>query len=211
LPWWLERLLLVLGGLWFVNLVNFMDGIDWMTVAEVVPLTAGLVGLGLAGALPPYGTVVALALGGAMLGFAYFNRPVAKVFLGDVGSLPIGLLLGWLLLLVAAGGHLVAAIVMPLYYLADATATLLRRLLRGEPVWKPHRTHFYQRATDRGFSVLDIVARVFLVNLCLCALAASTVILPGKASDIVALVAGAGLVAGLLFTFARGKNEASSR
>jgi UDP-N-acetylmuramyl pentapeptide phosphotransferase/UDP-N-acetylglucosamine-1-phosphate transferase len=211
LPWWLERLLLVLGGLWFVNLVNFMDGIDWMTVAEVVPLTAGLVGLGLAGALPPYGTVVALALGGAMLGFAYFNRPVAKVFLGDVGGLPIGLLLGWLLLLVAAGGHLVAAIVMPLYYLADATATLLRRLLRGEPVWKPHRTHFYQRATDRGFSVLDIVARVFLVNLCLCALAASTVILPGKASDIVALVAGAGLVAGLLFTFARGKNEASSR
>ena len=211
LPWWLERLLLVLGGLWFVNLVNFMDGIDWMTVAEVVPLTAGLVGLGLAGALPPYGTVVALALGGAMLGFAYFNRPVARVFLGDVGSLPIGLLLGWLLLLVAAGGHLVAAIVMPLYYLADATATLLRRLLRGEPIWKPHRTHFYQRATDRGFTVLDIVARVFLVNLCLCALAASTLILPGKASDIVALVAGAGLVAALLFKFARGKNEVSSR
>jgi len=211
LPWWLERLLLVLGGLWFVNLVNFMDGIDWMTVAEVVPLTAGLVGLGLAGALPPYGTVVALALGGAMLGFACFNRPVAKVLLGDVGSLPIGLLLGWLLLVVAAGGHLVAAIVMPLYYLADATATLLRRLLRGEPVWKPHRTHFYQRATDRRFSVLDIVARVFLVNLFLCALAASTVILPGKASDIVALVAGAGLVAALLFKFARGKNEASSR
>ena len=49
------------------------------------------------------------------------------------------------------------------------------------------------------------------MNLCLCALAASTVILPGKASDIVALVAGAGLVAALLFKFARGKNEASSR
>jgi UDP-N-acetylmuramyl pentapeptide phosphotransferase/UDP-N-acetylglucosamine-1-phosphate transferase len=40
LPWWPERLLLVLGGLWFVNLVNFMDGLDWMTVAEVIPLTA---------------------------------------------------------------------------------------------------------------------------------------------------------------------------
>ena len=211
LPWWLERLLLVLGGLWFVNLVNFMDGIDWMTVAEVVPLTAGLVGLGLAGALPSYGIAVALALGGAVLGFAYFNRPVAKVFLGDVGSLPMGLLLGWLLLLVAAGGHLAAAIVMPLYYLADATVTLLRRLLRGEPVWKAHRTHFYQLATDRGFTVLDIVARVFLVNACLCALAVITVILPGKASAIVALVAGAGLVTALLFTFARGKNEAASR
>ncbi len=209
LPWWLERLVLVLGGLWFVNLVNFMDGIDWMTVAEVVPLTAGLVGLGVAGALPPYGTLVALALGSAVLGFAYFNRPVAKVFLGDVGSLPIGLLLGWLLLLVAAGGHLAAAIVMPLYYLADATVTLLWRLIRGEPVWKAHRTHFYQRATDRGFTVLNIVARVFLVNLCLCALAVMTVLLPGKASNIAALLVGASLVAALLFEFARGKNEAS--
>ncbi len=209
LPWWLERLLLVLGGLWFVNLVNFMDGVDWMTVAEVVPLTAGLVGLGVAGALPPYGTLVALALGGAVLGFAYFNRPVAKVFLGDVGSLPIGLLLGWLLLLVAAGGHLVAAIVLPLYYLADATVTLLWRLIHGEPVWKAHRTHFYQRATDRGFTVLDIVVRVFLVNLCLCALAVMTVLLPGKASNIAALLVGASLVAALLFEFARGKNEAS--
>ncbi len=211
LPWWLERLVLVLGGLWFVNLVNFMDGIDWMTVAELVPLTAGLVGLGVAGALPPYGTLVALALGGAVLGFAYFNRPVAKVFLGDVGSLPIGLLLGWLLLLVAVGGHLAAAIVMPLYYLADATVTLLCRLMRGEPVWKAHRTHFYQRATDRGFTVLDIVARVFLVNLCLCALAVMTVLLPGKTSDIAALVAGASVVAALLFKFARGKHEASFR
>jgi UDP-N-acetylmuramyl pentapeptide phosphotransferase/UDP-N-acetylglucosamine-1-phosphate transferase len=211
LPWWLERLVLVLGGLWFVNLVNFMDGIDWMTVAEVMPLTASLVVLGLANALPSYGTVVALALGGAVLGFAYFNRPVAKVFLGDVGSLPIGLLLGWLLLLLAAGGHLVAAIVMPLYYLVDATVTLLWRLLRGEPIWEPHRTHFYQLATDRGFTVLNIVTRVFLANVCLCALAVMTVIVPGKASDIVALVAGVSLVTGLLFTFARGKNRGLSR
>ena len=152
LPWWLERLLLLIGGLWFVNLVNFMDGIDWMTVAEVIPLTATLTVLGIAGALPSYGTVLALALGGAMIGFAYFNRPAAKVFLGDVGSLPIGLILGWLLLLVAGGGHLVAAVVMPLYYLADATITLFRRLIRREPFWEGHRTHFYQRATDKGFT-----------------------------------------------------------
>lgn len=211
LPWYLERLLLVLGGLWFVNLVNFMDGIDWMTVAEVMPLTASLVVLGIAGALPSYGTVVALALGGAVLGFAYFNRPVAKVFLGDVGSLPIGLLLGWLLLLLAAGGHLVAAIVMPLYYLADATVTLIWRLLRGEPFWKAHRTHFYQLATDRGFTVIDIVARVFLVNVCICALAVMTVIIAGKVSEIIALLASAGLVAGLLFRFAHGSNRAISR
>jgi UDP-N-acetylmuramyl pentapeptide phosphotransferase/UDP-N-acetylglucosamine-1-phosphate transferase len=205
LPWWLERLLLLVGGLWFVNLVNFMDGIDWMTVAEVLPVTATLAVLGIAGALPSYGTVLALALGGAMIGFAYFNRPTAKVFLGDVGSLPIGLILGWLLLLVAGGGHLVAAVVMPLYYLADATITLFRRLFRREPFWEAHRTHFYQRATDKGFTTMAVVARVFAVNIGLGIVAVISVIAPGRPSEIAALTVGAILVAWLLATFERGR------
>ena len=205
LPWWLERLLLLVGGLWFVNLVNFMDGIDWMTVAEVIPLTTTLTVLGIAGALPSYGTVLALALGGAMIGFAYFNRPVAKVFLGDVGSLPIGLILGWLLLLVAGGGHLVAAVVMPLYYLTDATITLFRRLIRREPFWEAHRTHFYQRATDKGFATVAVVARVFVVNVGLGILAVISVIVPGRPSEIAALAVGAVLVAWLLAAFERGR------
>jgi UDP-N-acetylmuramyl pentapeptide phosphotransferase/UDP-N-acetylglucosamine-1-phosphate transferase len=205
LPWWLERLLLLIGGLWFVNLVNFMDGIDWMTVAEVIPITATLAALGIAGALPSYGTMLALALGGAMIGFAYFNRPTAKVFLGDVGSLPIGLILGWLLLLVASGGHLVAAVVMPLYYLADATITLFRRLVRGEPFWQAHRTHFYQRATDKGVTTMAVVARVFAVNIGLGILAVISVIVPGRPSEIAALTIGAILVAWLLAAFERGR------
>jgi UDP-N-acetylmuramyl pentapeptide phosphotransferase/UDP-N-acetylglucosamine-1-phosphate transferase len=205
LPWWIERLLLLVGGLWFVNLVNFMDGIDWMTVAEVVPVTATLAVLGIAGALPSYGTVLALALGGAMIGFSYFNRPTAKVFLGDVGSLPIGLIIGWLLLLIAGGGHLVAAVVMPLYYLADATITLFRRLIRREPFWEGHRTHFYQRATDRGFTTMGVVARVFAVNIGLGILAVISVIVPGRPSEIAALIVGAVLVAWLLVAFERGR------
>src|SRR5581483_6872535 len=92
LPLWLERCFVLIGGLWFVNLVNFMDGIDLITVAEAVPLTATLAILGLAGYLPPYATALSLALGGATAGFAYFNWPVARIFLGDVGSLPVGLI-----------------------------------------------------------------------------------------------------------------------
>jgi UDP-N-acetylmuramyl pentapeptide phosphotransferase/UDP-N-acetylglucosamine-1-phosphate transferase len=205
LPWWLERLLLLIGGLWFVNLVNFMDGIDWMTVAEVIPITATLTVLGTAGALPSYGTVLALALGGATIGFAYFNRPTAKIFLGDVGSLPTGLIIGWLLLLVAGTGHLVAAVVMPLYYLADATITLFRRLVRREPFWEGHRTHFYQRATAKGFTTMAVVARVFAVNIGLGILAVISVIVPGRPSEIAALSVGAVLVAWLLVTFERGR------
>ncbi len=78
-PLWLERAMLFLAGLWFVNLVNFMDGIDWITVAEVVPVSVALTMFGLAGHLSPGPTVVAAALFGAYLGFAPFNRPVARV------------------------------------------------------------------------------------------------------------------------------------
>jgi UDP-N-acetylmuramyl pentapeptide phosphotransferase/UDP-N-acetylglucosamine-1-phosphate transferase len=205
LPWWVERALLIFGGLWFVNLVNFMDGLDWMTVAEVVPISAAVAAIGLQDMLPPWAIVVSLALCGAMIGFAVFNRPVARLFLGDVGSLPIGLMLGWLLVLVAGNGAPVAAILLPLYYLADATITLLRRIFNGEKVWQAHRSHFYQRATDHGLTVIAIVRRVFVVNLLLAALALATVLRPSRELDIGALIAGAVLVAWLLLSFVRGR------
>jgi UDP-N-acetylmuramyl pentapeptide phosphotransferase/UDP-N-acetylglucosamine-1-phosphate transferase len=109
------------------------------------------------------------------------------------------------LLLVASGGHLVAAVVMPLYYLADATITLFRRLVRGEPFWQAHRAHFYQRATDKGFTTMAVVARVFAVNIGLGILAVITVIVPGRSSEIAALTIGAILVAWLLAAFERGR------
>jgi UDP-N-acetylmuramyl pentapeptide phosphotransferase/UDP-N-acetylglucosamine-1-phosphate transferase len=205
LPWMVERALLLLGGVWFVNLVNFMDGIDWMTVAEVVPITAGVVLLGPIDGAPPNAVLVAIALLGAIVGFAPFNRPVARLFLGDVGSLPIGLLLGWLMLMLAGRGNLAAAVLLPLYYLADATLTLIRRLAHGEPVWQAHRTHFYQRATDGGFSVREIVVRVFVLNVALAGLALVSAIEPDPRVDLAALALGGALVAWLLLTFARGK------
>ncbi len=209
LPWWLERGLLFIGGIWFVNLVNFMDGIDWMTVAEVVPITAGLAILGLMGALPFDATLTAFALCGAMAGFAPFNRPVAKLFLGDVGSLPVGLLIAWMLMLLAGSGNVAAALLLPLYYVADATITLFRRLFKGEPMTSAHRDHFYQRATAGGYTVPDVIARVFAVNLALVALAIVTVIISGTGIAIAALLLGLGAVIWLLVTFSREKITAA--
>lgn len=205
LPEAAERTLLFVGGLWFVNLVNFMDGIDWMTVAAMVPTSTGLVLLGLLGALPDTGTLTALALLGALIGFAPFNRPVARLFLGDAGSLPIGLLIGWLLALVAGRSHLAAALLLPLYYIADATLTLLRRLRNGEHILAAHRTHYYQRAVTGGFTVPEVVTRVFCVNLALAALAILSVLAGNMILDLLALACGVGLVLWLLVAFARGK------
>jgi UDP-N-acetylmuramyl pentapeptide phosphotransferase/UDP-N-acetylglucosamine-1-phosphate transferase len=161
--------------------------------------------LGLIGAAPGSAVLVALALLGGMIGFAPFNRPVATLFLGDVGSLPIGLMLGWMLLMLAGRGHVAAALLLPLYYLADATITLGRRLGRGERVWQAHRTHFYQRALDGGFTVADVVVRVFVLNLALAILALVSAIEPDLRVDLATVALGGALVAWLLITFARGK------
>jgi UDP-N-acetylmuramyl pentapeptide phosphotransferase/UDP-N-acetylglucosamine-1-phosphate transferase len=205
LPKAVERALLLFGGVYFVNLVNFMDGLDLMTVAEVVPVTAGVILLGFNGAEWVPATLVAVALLGAMLGFAPFNRPVARLFLGDVGSLPIGLLLGWLILMLAGQGYLAAALLLPLYYLADATVTLARRIVRREKIWEAHRSHFYQLATERGFTVTEIIGRVLLVNAALVALALISVVESDPLVDVPLVLLGAAFVGWLLVTFARGK------
>jgi len=201
LPWWMERVLMFGAVLWFVNLVNFMDGIDWMTVTEVVPVTAGLALFGLAGVLPSEATWVAFGLCGAIVGFAPLNRPVARVFLGDVGSLPIGLLVSWLLVLLAGHGYFTAALLLPLYYLADGTITLLRRAVNHEPLTQAHRSHFYQRALDNGFSVYQIVGYVFALNIALAGLAAATTLNNSLALQLAVAAAGCVLVGALLWTF----------
>jgi len=205
IPIGLERTLIVLGLLWFINLVNFMDGLDWMTVAEMVPLSAALGALAYFGEAPAIVLPVALALAGALLGFAPFNRPIARLFLGDVGSLPIGLLTGWCLLELASHQHVAAALLLPLYYLADATITLFRRIARGERFWDAHRSHFYQRATDNGFSVRQVVACVFVLNLYLAGLAVISVIIGSIAGDVAALALGALGVMVVLVRFSKAR------
>jgi UDP-N-acetylmuramyl pentapeptide phosphotransferase/UDP-N-acetylglucosamine-1-phosphate transferase len=202
MPLGVERVLLAGALWWFVNLFNFMDGIDLISAVETVSLALGVVLLAALGAvLPAYGEVAA-ALLGAMVGFAWWNRPPARVFLGDAGSLPLGFLLGVLLIHVAASGYAVAALLLPLYYLADATITLGRRLSRGERVWEAHRTHFYQQATPDRPAVLQTVAWIALLNGLLVALSAGSVILGAAGSAIAVLIAGAA-VGATLYRFAR--------
>lgn len=203
LPLVLERALILLAGIWFVNLVNFMDGLDLMTVAEVVPVTTALLLLGMLGDVPWPAALIAATLCGGMLGFAPFNRPIAKVFLGDVGSLPIGLLLGWCLLALAWHGQAAAALLLPAYYLADSTITLVRRIARREQFWSAHRTHFYQRATDNGFSVSRVTGEVFVLNLVLAGLSILAVRAGTMTVTLLALLAGAVAVGLVLRRFSR--------
>jgi UDP-N-acetylmuramyl pentapeptide phosphotransferase/UDP-N-acetylglucosamine-1-phosphate transferase len=172
LPAGLDALAAGLLWLWFINLFNFMDGIDGLAGAETASLGAGVavvaVIAGLGDATVHFG-LTALA---AALGFLWWNRPPARIFLGDVGSVPLGFLLGWLLLDLVARGYWAPALILPLYYLADSSITLARRGLGGAAVWRAHREHFYQRAVQRGASHGAVVGAVVGANLVLIVLAA---------------------------------------
>ena len=122
----------------------------------------------------------------------------------------IGLLLAWLLVSVAGRGHIAAALLLPLYYIADATITLFRRIARGEPIWQAHRTHFYQRATERGFTVIAVVGRVLAINIALTVLAIVSVCWDSVTVQMTTLAGGAVCVGWLIFTFANGKSPIRS-
>ena len=208
LPLAAERVLVTIAGVWFVNLTNFMDGIDWITAVQFVPVCAALALLAALGAAPPAAGLVAAALAGALAGFMPANRPVARLFLGDVGSLPIGLLAGYALVRLAGEGHVLAALALPLYYLADATITLLRRLARREKVWEAHRSHFYQRATVNGLTVTGVIARIALANAVLAGLALVAALAWTPVRGVAVALAAAGTVATLLADLSRRRRAA---
>ncbi len=196
LPFWLDVAATALLWIWFVNLFNFMDGIDGITGVET-----GFIGLGVAavalvtgwdGAQAFYG----LTLAAAALGFLAWNWHPAKVFLGDVGSVPLGFLAGWLLLGAAAAGHWAAALILPLYYLADASLTLVRRALARQRPWDAHKQHFYQRAHQGGLSHAAVATRVAAANMVLLALALASLAAFGPAPWL--SLAAAGLTVALL-------------
>lgn len=210
LPLPADRAVTALLWLWFVNLFNFMDGIDGITAVETMAIGGGLsviCTLVLGWSLGSFLSAVPAA---AALGFLYWNWAPSKIFLGDVGSVPLGYLLGWLLIVSAAGGLWEAALILPLYYLADASWTLARRALRGEKVWQAHREHFYQRAVQRGFSHDTVAWRIAACNAILVILAVVATAAPAEqswAAPALALLA----VIALLFMLARQKPPTPGR
>jgi UDP-N-acetylmuramyl pentapeptide phosphotransferase/UDP-N-acetylglucosamine-1-phosphate transferase len=147
-----EALVLVLAVTWITDLYNFMDGSDGLAGGMA------LIGFG-AYALAAWLTdetalaVFAIALAAAALAFLLHNHHPARIFLGDVGSIPLGFLAA--ALGIAGWRNDVWPLWFPVLvfgpFIGDATITLLKRALRGERVWLAHRTHYYQRMVQMGF------------------------------------------------------------
>lgn len=196
LPQWLEAVLLTGALLSSINVANFMDGLDWLTICGIgIPLL--MLGIIAALLLPdPAIAIIALSLSGALAGFAIFNRPAAKVFLGDSGSLPLGLLTGAVFLLFAQVAGLIPALILPLYYIADSGSTIILRLRKGENILQAHSSHAYQIAKRAGKSVYHVTGSIAALNIVL-ALITVTILPLGTIAQLVGLAA-AGLLTGLL-------------
>ena len=137
---------------WVVNLFNFMDGADGYAGTQAFLYSVAAVALLLhSGA--GQAAVVAAAIAGAALGFLYWNRAPARVFMGDSGSYFLGFQFAALAIVGVRYGQSIAPwIVLFALFLVDATFTLLRRLLSGESWWEAHRTHAFQVLILKGWS-----------------------------------------------------------
>lgn len=167
LPYWLERCCLALALVYFINMTNFMDGMDLMTVAGLgVPLLLCLMLVAGDPLDDPLG-VATLVLAAALIGFGVLNWPPARLYLGDNGSLPLGLAAGVFTAHLAYRVGPVVAILPFGYYLADSFSTLVIRFRNGENILQSHSSHAYQRARQAGRSPWWVIAHVLVLNLLL--------------------------------------------
>lgn len=143
----------------FINLFNFMDGTDGLAAGEAV--LAGVFMALMTGSPLPW------IVSAAALGFLYFNRPPSRIFMGDSGSYLLGYLLSVSAVIGCQGpegaAKLVPQVLVLGTFIADTTTTLLRRIVKRETWYKAHRSHYYQKLSDLGFSH----ARIAAINLAL--------------------------------------------
>jgi Fuc2NAc and GlcNAc transferase len=156
----------ILGIVWVLNLFNFMDGIDGIAASEAVFMTLAGALAGLFGGWAPEVPAAAWVLALASAGFLCWNWPPASIFLGDVGSGYLGYAIV-VLALYASRDNPVALwvwLILGGAFFVDATVTLVRRLLRGEPVYQAHRSHAYQWLARRWASHRKVTLAVLAVN-----------------------------------------------
>lgn len=162
---WLGYPIGVLGIVWSINLYNFMDGIDGMAALEACFVCAAAISFAVLQNFPNDALLLQCLLA-SILGFLFWNLPTAKIFMGDVGSNFLGLILAVLGLVTISHGLMniwTWAILLGVF-IVDSTLTLIRRIRVGEIWYYAHRSHAYQHAALRHSSHGKVDLVVILIN-----------------------------------------------
>jgi UDP-N-acetylmuramyl pentapeptide phosphotransferase/UDP-N-acetylglucosamine-1-phosphate transferase len=185
---WLAVPVTILFLMWVANLYNFMDGMDGFAGGMTV-LGYGFLGL-IAWRGDHYLVALVLLIGTAAGGFLFYNLPPARIFMGDVGSVPLGFIAAALAVLGTRDGLFDIWVPLLIFspFIVDATVTLVRRLLRGERIWLAHREHYYQRLVLAGWGHRKTVLAEYAIMLA-CGLSAVVYGYAGEAGRL-AILAG---------------------
>lgn len=168
----------------FINIYNFMDGIDGITASESIHMSITMLILCYIKSdiitHLDFIIITNIILLGFSCGFIMFNWSPAKIFLGDVGSISLGFLIGLCLLMIACdSAHLfVSSVIASLYYITDGGLTILIRLINKEKIWTPHLNHFFQKAVKRKATHSQVVKKIILCNICLMILSITALYYP---------------------------------
>ncbi len=165
---------MILSITWFINAFNFMDGINGISSIEIMSICLSLMIINFF--LQQEINVLAFSIFIITSVFIYFNWTPSRLFLGDSGSIPLGFLSSYLLIELTLEGFWVSAILLPLYYVMDASVTLLLRVYKRKKFWKAHSEHYYQQAIKNGLSHSGVSLRLLLINIGLFLLSFSAVI-----------------------------------
>ena len=157
----------ILGVVWFLNLFNFMDGIDGLAASEGVFMCAAGAWLGWLGGLPDWLIVSWLIVAAACGGFLLWNWPPARIFMGDVGSGYVGYAIAVLGIAGLRYNPIMSWswLILGATFITDANVTIAGRLLRGEKVYQAHRTHAYQQLSMRWAAHAPVTVLYMAVNL----------------------------------------------
>lgn len=158
--------IVLLGVALWINLFNFMDGIDGLAGGEALVVLVGAAALVLLGRPEAIEAPLLwwmIGLGAAAGGFLGLNWAPARLFMGDTGSTYLGLMIAIFALATITVGWLTPWqwMILAGLFLADSLATLGRRALRRQPVWQAHRQHAYQHLARR-WSRHDRVTQLYL-------------------------------------------------
>ena len=157
----------------FTNLINLIDGIDGLAGGISLMLMCLLVCVGFNS--HSYSTLLAAGTAGALLAFLYFNFPPAKIYMGDGGAYLLGFLIGVLTITNSHKGTVAAALLAPLFAMAlpivDVTLAILRRGLKGLPIFRPDRQHIHHRLVGIGFSRRRTLLTLYALSLVCLAMA----------------------------------------
>ena len=144
---------LIMLWVWIINMFNFMDGMDGMTSVQISSLSILTNFLAILGFIEETFIYFSLILLTISFAFYSFNKPPSKIFLGDVGSVPLGFIAGFILIYNMIMYNLILPfLVIMLYYLQDSIVTIILRFLKKENVFQAHSSHFYQKILRKGYS-----------------------------------------------------------